>query len=72
MKKAREKLAFAEPGSNVIIGVHPSCVSQMTGQKRCNIEALMAEFGLKSLKIRPCRLEKGEIVVDFVANGVDL
>ena len=69
LKKAREKLSFIEPGSNVIIGVHPSCVSQMTGQKRCNIEALIAEFGLKSLKIRPCQLEKGEIVVDFVTNG---
>jgi len=68
LKKAREKLSIAEPGSNVIIGVHPSCISQMTGQKRCNVVALKSEFALKSLKIWGCQVEKGEIVVDFVAN----
>ena len=29
-----------EQGSDVIISVHPSKISQMTGQKRANIEAL--------------------------------
>ena len=67
LKKAREKLRFAAPGSNIVIGVHPSCVSQMTGQKRCNVNALVSEFGLESLKIIGCDMEKGEICVDFVA-----
>ena len=68
MEKAREKLRGAAPGSNVILGVHPSCVSQMTGQKRCNIDALCLEFDLKSLKIIGCDTEKGEILVDYIAN----
>ncbi len=69
LKKAREKLRFVEPGSRVVLGVHPSCVSQMTGQKRCNIAALMSEFALKELKIWGIDVEKGEIVADCVANG---
>ncbi len=68
LKKAREKLRGVERGSGVIIGVHPSCVSQMTGQKRCNIESLMSEFALKMLRIRAQDVEIGEIIVDFVAN----
>ncbi len=68
LKKAREKLAIAEKGSHVRIGVHPSCVSQMTGQKRCNIDTLMSEFALGSLKVWACDVEKGEIAVDIVAN----
>ncbi len=69
LKKAREKLRVVEAGSSVIIGVHSSCVSQMTGQKRSNIDALMSEFALKKLKIWACDVEKGEIVVDCVANS---
>ncbi len=69
LKKAREKLRFVEAGSSVILGVHPSCVSQMTGQKRCNIKTLMSEFALRELKIWAVDVEKGEIVADCVANS---
>ena len=72
LKKAREKLGFTRPGDDIVLGVHPSCVSQMTGQKRCNIASLMAEFGLGSLKIVPCDTEKGEILVDCIAKGKKL
>ena len=68
LKKAREKLGFIQPGSSVLLGVHPSCVSQMVGQKRCNIELLEKQFGLESIKVWGCDVEKGEIIVDIVAN----
>ena len=52
LQKARELLCHVEPDSHVVLGVHKSKVSQMTGQKRCNIEKLTAEFKLASLKIK--------------------
>ena len=52
LQRARELLCHVEPDSHVILGVHKSKVSQMTGQKRCNIEKLTAEFNLASLKIK--------------------
>lgn len=50
-EKACELLKELEQGSNVIISVHPSKISQMTGQRRANVEALCREFKLSSLKI---------------------
>ena len=52
LQRARELLRDTDPDSQVILGVHKSKVSQMTGQKRCNIEKLTAEFDLASLKIK--------------------
>ena len=52
LQKVRALLCHVEPDSHVILGVHKSKVSQMTGQKRCNIEKLTAEFNLASLKIK--------------------
>ena len=52
LQRARELLCHVEPDSHVVLGVHKSKVSQMTGQKRCNIEKLTAEFNLASLKIK--------------------
>lgn len=72
LKKAREKLKDVPVGSNVLIGVHPSCVSQMTGQKRCNVEALISEFELSGLKIEAAELKKGEIIVNCIAKKENL
>ncbi len=69
LKKARILLEGVEKGTDVILGVHPSCISQMTGQKRCNISKLMSEFELKSLKIRAMDVKIGEIVVECLAKN---
>ena len=67
LKKARELLKDVKAGESIVLLVHPSCISKMTGQKRSNINALMAEFELKELKIRPFDVKNGEIMVQRIA-----
>ncbi len=63
LSRARELLTGTEPGAEIVLGVHPSEVSKMTGQHRCNVSSLMDEFRLKSLKICPAEVKKSEISV---------
>ncbi|MGN1002227.1 MAG: elongator complex protein 3 [Oscillospiraceae bacterium] len=70
--RARELLRGTEPDSEVILGVNRACVSQMIGQHRCNLDALTAEFGLKSLKVRALDAKTGEILLVSVAKGKNL
>jgi len=65
--KARRLLAGTPEGADVVLRVHSSQISQMTGQKRSNVEALISEFHLKSLKIRPGDVKIGEIVAECLA-----
>ena len=51
-EKACEILSGAEPGSRIVLSVHPSKISQMTGQHRANIKALCEMFSLAELKIK--------------------
>lgn len=51
-EKACEILKDVEAGSFVTLSVHPSKISQMTGQHRANIQALCREFSLAGLKIK--------------------
>ncbi len=59
--RARALLAGTAQESRVVLSVHKSRISQMTGQHRRNISALCAEFGLKELKITAHQGEKEEI-----------
>ena len=52
LHRAEKLLEGVEAGSAVTLGVHKSRVSQMTGQKRCNIEALTKRFSLAFLKVK--------------------
>jgi len=63
LNRARKLILNAEPDSELILGVHPSEISKMTGQHRCNIEALKKEFGYKSVKIKAADINKGEITI---------
>ncbi len=72
LNRARELLKTLEPGARVVLGVHPSCLSQMTGQHRCNIKALCGEFHIKELKIKAAPVEYGEISILSVAKGETL
>lgn len=67
LNKARAKLEGIRPQADVTIFVHPSCLSQMVGQHRCNAEALRREFDIKQLKIKSADVEYGEIRIS-VAN----
>lgn len=60
LKKAERLLAGASGGS-AVLGVSRSCVSQMAGQHRCNIESLKKSFGLASVKITEAALPNGEV-----------
>jgi histone acetyltransferase (RNA polymerase elongator complex component) len=52
----------AAPGSDVTIAVARGCVSKMTGKRRCNIEALVKEFSLRSLKVVEAELRPGALI----------
>lgn len=53
LERAREAMRGVAPGSSVIIHVAPSKLSQTIGQHRSNIDALLAESGAASIKVRP-------------------
>lgn len=61
LEKALPLFAAVPPGSHVILEVHPSRVSQMTGQKRANIKLLTERFSLASLKVKAGGCRDGEI-----------
>lgn len=60
-KRAKALLEGTAPQSRVLLSVHKSRVSQMTGQHRQNVQRLCADFGLKELKITAHQGEKEEI-----------
>ncbi len=59
--EAARLLQGAKPGSVVTLEVHPSQVSQMTGQHRQNLAALREDFSLAEIKVRPAVVSPGEI-----------
>lgn len=63
LNKARALLAGTAPQSRVSLGVNARAVSQMTGQKRCNLSALCAEFRLADIKVVPSDVKEGEIAL---------
>lgn len=63
-EKAEKLIEGTEKGSELIIYVHPSQVSQMTGQHKCNVTYLTEKFALKGLKIKPKELNLGKIVIE--------
>jgi len=60
---ARELISASEHGDTLVLGVNRGCVSLMTGQKRRNIEILMKEYNLKSVKVRETELPEGKFVI---------
>lgn len=61
LKKAVVLLEGTAAGSCVVLGVHKSMISQMTGQKRCNATALTERFSLSGLKIVAADVPEGQI-----------
>ena len=52
LKKAEKLLANHSGAKTVHIGVNPSCVSKMSGQKKSNITALKEAFDISDIKIK--------------------
>lgn len=63
LQKARELLKNTDTGTRVVLGVHSSKVSAMTGHKRSNISILTEEFGLESLKIKSADTAAGTVIL---------
>ena len=62
-EKAETLLSGVEPGSRVTLAVQPRLLSQLLGQRRTNVSALIDEFRLAELKIRPNSSISAEIEV---------
>ncbi len=69
LHRARALLAGAKPGDRVILTVGKGKTSQMTGQHRCNLLALQAEYGLRQIKVCETHEKSDEIFVKFVADS---
>ena len=67
--EAARLLKGVRPGSRVILEVHLSQVSQMTGQHRENLLALRDAFALKDLRVKPGACALGEIRVLTLEGG---
>jgi len=63
LQKAEKLIAESDCSSTVTLGVHPSRVSLMTGQKRQNIEKLKEKFDLTEIRVTKTEVNDGEIVI---------
>ena len=62
LERARRLLHSVQPGSDVLLGICKSDVSQLIGQHRCNVLSLEREFQLRSLRVRGLDLPHGELL----------
>ena len=70
--RAEALLADTEPGSRVILGVNGHELSQLIGQKRCNVNWLMERFSLSTLSVRPADVKNGELCRIFLEKQVKI
>ena len=61
--RAAALLRNTPPGSRVVLAVHPSQISQMTGQHRRNVAALREKYELADLRVSAGDCAPGEIRV---------
>ena len=52
LHKAEQLLEGMAPGASIVLEVGKGKTSQMTGQKRCNVQQLSEKFALKELKVK--------------------
>lgn len=69
LQTARRLLEGIAAGSDVVLEVPKGKLSQMTGQRRCNVKTLKDEFRLRSLSIREKSDGSREISVISVAKA---
>ncbi len=63
LEKARALLRGTAPGSDVVLGVAKGQLSAMLGQRRRNIEQLIRDFSLHSLRVRETQLASGQLII---------
>jgi histone acetyltransferase (RNA polymerase elongator complex component) len=62
-EKAEILLADIPKGSSVTLGVNSSKISQMIGQRRCNIDYLTEKFSLGELKVKSADIDADDIII---------
>ena len=67
--KAIELLKDVSPNSDIVIGVHKSCISQMIGQRRSNIAKLCQALNANSIKVIESAANIGEILIVSIAKN---
>lgn len=72
LHRARTLLSGTPAGADVVLEVPRGKLSQMIGQHRCNVQALMEEFHLHRLKVRENFEETGENFRIFVAKAGEI
>ncbi|SHH63557.1 Radical_SAM C-terminal domain-containing protein [Sporobacter termitidis DSM 10068] len=68
LNRARALLRGRGAVARVTLGVAPSRVSVMTGQRRGNIAALRTEFGIADVRVAGAEVAPGEIVILSIEN----
>ena len=66
LNEVLEHLEDIPAGKSLVLGVNKSDISKMTGQHRCNIEALKEKTGLSSVRVIAADVNKGEILYNVV------
>lgn len=61
--RAEALLQGVSPGCSVTLGVRERELSQLIGQRRCNLAYLAERFSLRELRVRPAPCESGEIQI---------
>lgn len=72
LEKAEALLTGIAPGSRVVLDVQPRLLSQMLGQGRRNVSALIHEFRLRELKVCPNSSISAEIAVRSIENSDEI
>ena len=62
--RAEALLEGIAPYSRVTLSVNERALSQMIGQRRCNIEYLRRRFSLAALTVRAAPIAEGEIQIE--------
>jgi len=70
--KALELLEGVDKNADIVLGVHKSQLSQMIGQRRCNIAKLCEELNAKSVKVIKSAVDIGEILIVSVAKNIEM
>jgi histone acetyltransferase (RNA polymerase elongator complex component) len=72
LNRVRELLEGMSTAGILEIQVGKGKISQMVGQKRCNITSLKAEYGFEDIKIVETNEKSDEILVNFIAKSVEI
>ncbi|MEL4105539.1 radical SAM protein [Oscillospiraceae bacterium WX1] len=67
--KALALLQCARGAQSVTLGVHPACVSYMTGQRRASVTALEKTLHIGRVRALAADVERGEIVIMRIDYG---